>query len=416
MGISATFSYEKYLGLPAIVGRSKNHTFAGIQGQVRKKLDGWKEMFLSQAGKEILIKAVIVFRLPKTLCRNLNSLMGRFWWGSQHDVHRMSWMSWERMGKSKLSGGMGFRDLEVFNLALLAKEGWRLLQFPESPVARIMREKYFSNGSFMHAQAQLGSRPSYSWRSIFQAREVLDRGLIWRVGNGEDINIWGDKWLLSPTTYKVQSSVRFLPPSARVSELINPATGWWNFRLIRTIFNHADADSICRLVLSPLKSRDKLVWNGTKSDIFSVKSAYHMEKQRREQEAGGCSTAPNLRVFWKLVWSLPAPTVLKNFIWRVCHNLLPTKENLYRKGIVDDPKCSLCQVDSESVCLAFWSCPSALVAWQEGSRRVQKLSILASDGLMLMQQILEKLDEGDAIEAIIVARLLWLRHNMYLCV
>lgn len=59
VGISATASYEKYLELPTLVGRSKIKTFAGILSRVRKKLDGWNEKFLSQTGKEILIKAVI---------------------------------------------------------------------------------------------------------------------------------------------------------------------------------------------------------------------------------------------------------------------------------------------------------------------------------------------------------------------
>jgi hypothetical protein len=46
-GISSTQCYEKYLGLPALVGRSKTQTFAGIQNRVGRKLDGWKEKFLS---------------------------------------------------------------------------------------------------------------------------------------------------------------------------------------------------------------------------------------------------------------------------------------------------------------------------------------------------------------------------------
>lgn len=68
VGISATRGYEKYLGLLAMVGRSKNPTFAGILGRVQKKLDGWKERFLSQAGKEVLIKAVVQ-AIPKPFAR-----------------------------------------------------------------------------------------------------------------------------------------------------------------------------------------------------------------------------------------------------------------------------------------------------------------------------------------------------------
>jgi hypothetical protein len=80
-GIVVSSCYEKYLGLLALVGRSKMKTFEGIQSRVKNKLDGWKERFLSQAGKEILLKVVVqaiptysmsVFKLPKKLCGNLN--------------------------------------------------------------------------------------------------------------------------------------------------------------------------------------------------------------------------------------------------------------------------------------------------------------------------------------------------------
>jgi len=57
--VSGTTGLERYLGLPALVGRSKSRTFSGISDRVKKKLDGWKEKFLSQVGKEVLIKAVV---------------------------------------------------------------------------------------------------------------------------------------------------------------------------------------------------------------------------------------------------------------------------------------------------------------------------------------------------------------------
>jgi hypothetical protein len=57
-------------------------------------------------------------------------------------------------------------------------------------VARVLKEKYFSFCEFM--QASLGRNPSYAWCSIFKARGVLERGLLWRVGNGEKAEIWED--------------------------------------------------------------------------------------------------------------------------------------------------------------------------------------------------------------------------------
>lgn len=129
---SSTKFYEKYLGLSMIVGRNKICAFAGISGRVKKKLCSWKENFLSQLGKEILFKAVIqgiptysmsVFLLPKSLCKDLNALMNRFFWGHKEKETKMVWMSWERMEFSKNVEGMGFRDLECFNMAILAKQG-----------------------------------------------------------------------------------------------------------------------------------------------------------------------------------------------------------------------------------------------------------------------------------------------------
>jgi hypothetical protein len=61
------------------------------------------------------------FLLPKELCRAINSLMQKFWWGHKENDKKIHWMSWAKMGLAKRNGGMGFRDLNGFNKALLAK-------------------------------------------------------------------------------------------------------------------------------------------------------------------------------------------------------------------------------------------------------------------------------------------------------
>jgi hypothetical protein len=159
----------RYLGLPALIGRSQISTFAGIKSRIWDKMHGWKENFLSQARKEVLLKAVVlaiptytmsVFQLPKTLCKDINSMMSKFWWGHKDNDHKVAQMSWEKMGRAKENGGLGFCDLESFNMALLAKQGWRLLQFPKSPVAKIFKEKYYPHTTYM--ETPLGNMPSYA--------------------------------------------------------------------------------------------------------------------------------------------------------------------------------------------------------------------------------------------------------------
>jgi hypothetical protein len=120
------------LGLPALVGKSRVREFWTIVENVKKRVQDWKNIFLSQAGKEVLLKAVIqaiptyymsVFLFPKELCREINSIIQKFWWGHKENNRKIHWMSWERMGVAKANGGMSFRDLHSFNKALLAKQG-----------------------------------------------------------------------------------------------------------------------------------------------------------------------------------------------------------------------------------------------------------------------------------------------------
>jgi hypothetical protein len=105
-----------------------------------------------------------VFQLPILLGKYVNNLMQSFWWQHMNKNFKIHLMSREKMGRSKSVGGMGFRDLVLFNKAMLAKQGWRFLQNPTSLTAQIFKAKYYPRGDFLGAT--LGNRHSYAWRSI----------------------------------------------------------------------------------------------------------------------------------------------------------------------------------------------------------------------------------------------------------
>ena len=137
-----------------------------------KKLQGWKGKMLSRAGKEVLIKAVAqsiptysmgVFQLPKKLCDELDSMCAKFWWGQVGDERKIHWKSWSKLTEAKKVGGMGFRDLRTFNLAMLAKQGWRLIQEQESLMSRCFKAKFFPRTHFLAATDSPAS--SYVWKS-----------------------------------------------------------------------------------------------------------------------------------------------------------------------------------------------------------------------------------------------------------
>jgi hypothetical protein len=193
---------ERYLGLRVHVGISKTNTFSYLKDRVWKRIQGWKEKYLSWAGKEVLIKAIAqaiptfamgCFDITKTLCDQISAMICRYWWNQQEGKHKIHWTSWDVMIKPKKEGGLGFRDIHGFNMAMLCKQAWRLLHSPLSLCSRILKAKYFPNSTVLEAQPRSGM--SYAWRSILKGVDLLKQGLIWRVGHGADLNIWSDPWI-----------------------------------------------------------------------------------------------------------------------------------------------------------------------------------------------------------------------------
>lgn len=140
-----------YLGLPSSFNRSKSKDFKGILDRVWGSLQGWKMNFFPCGGKEILIKCAIqaiptyamgCFKLPRVLLSKIASLCARFRWGSADSKKRIHWKQWRELCKPKEMGGLNFRDLELFNQAMLAKQDWRMLSNPGSTVAQVLKGKY----------------------------------------------------------------------------------------------------------------------------------------------------------------------------------------------------------------------------------------------------------------------------------
>ncbi|KAM1352513.1 hypothetical protein ACFX15_031597 [Malus domestica] len=163
------------------MGKNKRQTFAYIKERVHKRLSGWNGKRLRGVRRELLVK-----------------VEAQFWWDSDPDSRKIHWKSRDKLCIAKLEGGMGFRNLYAFNLAVLAKHGWRIVQHPESLMA-----------------------------SILKARVVLEKGLRWLIGDEASVRVWRDRWLPQPSTFH---PLTMLPPSyedIRVYELIDVERKTW---------------------------------------------------------------------------------------------------------------------------------------------------------------------------------------------
>jgi hypothetical protein len=126
-----------------------------------------------------------VFKLPLGLCDELTKMIRRYWWGAENGKRKTHWTGWDSMLRPKSHGGIGFRDMRLFNQALLARQAWRLLQFPDTLCAQLLKAKYYPNGVLI--DTVFSGNGSSTWHAIEYGLELLKEGVIWRVGNGAQI-------------------------------------------------------------------------------------------------------------------------------------------------------------------------------------------------------------------------------------
>ncbi|KAA3477549.1 reverse transcriptase [Gossypium australe] len=134
----------------------------------------------------------------------------------------------------------GGNELEVlvfedkFNIALLAKQCWRLINYPNSLLARVLKAEYYSNSNFLNAP--LGNLPSLTWKSVWSAKGLLEKNLCWRVGKGDRISVWTDLWVSGNEEDKIQNQSSN-ENIELVSDLIDEENRTWKTELIVNTFH-----------------------------------------------------------------------------------------------------------------------------------------------------------------------------------
>lgn len=152
LGIHSSNELERYLGLPSLVGKRKKESFQAFKDKMKQRIDNWCMRLLSQGGKEIFIKSVLQV-IPTYSMAYFFITEDIMWWNGRHcsqvlvakgtwkkGIH---WCLWRNMCSLKEVGGMGFRIFCQFNVVLLAKQGWSLINNPSSLLARVFKAKYY---------------------------------------------------------------------------------------------------------------------------------------------------------------------------------------------------------------------------------------------------------------------------------
>ncbi|CAN1281694.1 Uncharacterized mitochondrial protein AtMg00310 [Linum perenne] len=208
--------------------------------------------------------------LPNKMVNRMNSLLRRFFWSGSMVKRSIHWCKGAKLCDSRAQEGLGFRKFGFFNKALLAHRGWRLLNSPDAPWARLLKTLYFPSRNFLSASK--GRRPSWIWASLVEARTTLNMGCIKVVGNGKNTSIYDDPWILDLPSFR-PSDIRL--GSQTVADLIGTTDRVWNNNRLQECFKPREIEAILRIPIGPTDFEDLWAWSLDPKGSFSIRSAYH---------------------------------------------------------------------------------------------------------------------------------------------
>lgn len=352
----------RYLGLPENFSRKKRDIFASLVDRIRQRAHSWTTRYLSGAGKLILLKSVLsamptytmsCFKLPLSLCKQIQSILTRFWWDASPEVKKICWVSWQTLTKPKNAGGLGFREIEQFNDAMLAILSWRILKDPSSMLARTLMGKYCNHTSFLEAQPP--SCVSHGWRGILVGRDLLLKGLGWALGSGSDVCIWREPWLSTTEPLSPIGPPTEATQSWRVSDFIVPGSNEWDTEAIRNTLPQYE-EQIRKLIPSRAFLRDERAWVLNTSGEYSTKSGYAVAKLNN-----GDQITQDFN--WKQsIWQVDTSPKIRYFLWKATSRALPVGAALATRGIKVAPTCKRCG-EHETELHVFLTCPFAVKVW-----------------------------------------------------
>lgn len=367
LGIHNEGGIGKYLGLPEQFGAKKSEMFEFILERVRAVTQGWKQRHLSLGGKETLLKAVAqampifsmsVFKLPKEVCDAINTILAHFWW-SNGDRKGLHWYAWKRVCTPKREGGLGFKDLELFNQALLGKQVWRILQNPHCLMARILKACYFPDCCILEAGSR--RKASHGWKSILYGKELIKSGMRYVIGDGTSINTWTDPWIPvhPPRPPRALSETEL---SSRVSNLLLANRSNWDETKLRELIVEEDVEYIKNIKVSATAQQDLLGWHYNEDGIYTVRSGYWLATHRPDGNIPIPTYGePELK---QKIWKTDSPPKIQHFLWKMTSQCLATGANLKRRHITPDAICKRCGIEEETEKHLFFECSHAKQIWR----------------------------------------------------
>lgn len=157
----------------------------------------------------------------------------------------MHWIGWEKLCIRKHLGGLGFKDIQIFNQSLLAQQASKIMQDKDSLFALFFKSRYFDDGNFF--DAEIGVRPTFAWRSIIHGSDLLKKDLRQMIADGASTFVWTTRWLLDGVMRALLMKYIIFDLDLQVKDLLDVSTQTWDLVKLQHHFFPRDVELILKI-------------------------------------------------------------------------------------------------------------------------------------------------------------------------
>lgn len=240
-------------------------------------------------------------------------------------------------------------------MPLFTKLIWRILNQPECLWVKTLKALYIPNCSFL--KATINYKCFKFWRNIIKIKNETIHLWCWYLSEPHTINIWEDPRIQSLYFKKPHDLKPADSNFTFVADLLNPNSNTWNIEALFSIFTEPIVNEVRNIKLPLSVSKNKIIWNPDKNDMFTVKSTYNYF---------AAQIYPILKTgfdFWKYIWLLKCPKRVKFFLWKLAHGKLQTKSILFKNKITTNDTCPRCNRSVETNYHAIFFCENIRHLW-----------------------------------------------------
>ncbi|GJZ84093.1 hypothetical protein Tco_0649432 [Tanacetum coccineum] len=354
----------KYLGVPLVPSRLVYKDCMDLIDKVEARTNDWKNKSLSIAGRLQLVQSVIasmhvywasVFILPTRILLDIEQIMRGFLWCQGSMRKGKAKVAWDVVCLPKDEGGLGIRQLDLFNKALMAVHVWKILTMKESLWVTWIHLHKIKDRNFWDLPCQ--GKMSWAWRKVLQLCPYI-RKFVWHtIGDGARTSIWYDQWCpLSPLADFISTRDMFragLSTSSKVADVLGTGSLVWPRELE---VKYPTLLSIPSPRLS-LGTQDKLEWMSWAGSFkpFGVNTVWHSIHPR------------DVKVDWvDVVWFYNCIPRHAFNLWLAIKKKVKTQDRLSSWDVNGSLArcCSLCESQPDSHEHLFFDCPFSMQVWR----------------------------------------------------